>query len=139
MAGKKFKQLIFNELTLSPLCPDEVEVHKRVIRYARTFRAAQEELGTRVVRYADDLSSIKLSEVTNLREFCAKYKREAGVLAILSSVAKPQANSNDEEKYEIFENTLASVDVDGRLALFDSTGTFERRVFQTMDRRTFGD
>lgn len=102
MADKEFKQLIFNELTLMPLCPDETEVHKRVTQYARTFQAAQKELGTKVVRYADELSSIRLSEDTNLREFCAKYKREPGMLAILSSATMPQADPDDGEKYRAF-------------------------------------
>lgn len=113
MADKEFKQLIFNELTLMPLCPDETEVHKRVTQYARTFQAAQKELGTKVVRYADELSSIRLSEDTNLREFCAKYKREPGMLAILSSATMPQADPDDGEKYRAFENALATVDIDG--------------------------
>lgn len=114
MADKKFKQLIFNELTLISLCSDEAEVHERVSQYARTFQAAQNELGTKLVRYPDDLSSIKLSEDTNLREFCAKYRREAGVLAILSSATMPQMDPNDKEKSEAFDNTLSVVEVAGQ-------------------------
>ena len=114
MADKKFKQLIFNELTLMPLCSDETEVHERVSQYARTFQAVQNELGTKLVRYPDDLSSIKLSEDTNLREFCAKYRREAGVLAILSSATMPQMDPKDKEKSEAFDNTLSVVEVAGQ-------------------------
>lgn len=119
MADKKFKQLIFNELTFMPLCSDETEVHKRVSQYARTFQAAQNELGTKLVRYPDDLSSIKLSEDTNLREFCAKYRREAGVLAILSSATMPQVNPDDEEKSKSYANTLASIEVDYKQEVAD--------------------
>ena len=112
MADKKFKQLIFNELTLKPLCSDEAEVYKRVTQYARTFQSAQNELGTKLVRCADDLSSIKLSEDTNLIEFCAKYKREAGMIAILSSHVRPMVDPDDEEKTDSYIETSVSLSCD---------------------------
>ena len=112
MADKRFRQLIFNELTLTPLCSDETEVYKRVTQYARTFQAAQNELGTKMVRYADDLSSIKLSEDTNLMEFCKKYKREAGMIAILSSHVRPMIDSDDEEKTDSYIESSVSLSCD---------------------------
>lgn len=114
MADKKYKQITFNELTLQPLCSDETDVHDRVALYARTFKQAQSALGTKVIRYDDDLSSIRLSENMSLREFCANHKRDAGVLAILSSATMPQVNPDDEEKYKIYENTLVAVEIDGK-------------------------
>lgn len=112
MADKKFKQLVFNELTLKPLCSDETEVHKRVAQYARTFQAAQNEFGTKLIRCADDLSNIKLSENTNLRDFCAKYKREPGMIAILSSHVPPMIDPDDEVKTDSFIETYVSLSCD---------------------------
>lgn len=113
MADKRYNQVTFNELTLQPLCVDETDMHKRVTLYARTLKEAQSSLGTKMVRYDDDLAGIKLSEDVNLREFCAKHKREAGVLAILSSATMPQINPDDEKEYEAYDNTLASIEVEG--------------------------
>lgn len=112
IADKKFKQLIFNELTLMPLCLDETEVHKRVTQYALTFQAAQNELGTKWVRCAEDLSSIKLSGDTNLMEFCAKYKREPGMVAILSSHRPPMIDDGDEEKVDAYIENSVSLSCD---------------------------
>lgn len=114
MAENKFKQICFNELTLQPLCANETEIHKRITRYASTLKKAQNSLGTKVVRYADDLANIQLSEDTSLRDFCAKYKHEAGVIAILSSATMPQVNPDDTEKYETYANVHATVVVDGQ-------------------------
>lgn len=114
MADKKYKQVTFNELTLQPLCADETDMHKRVTLYARTIKEAQSSLGTKIVRYDDDLAGIKLSEDVTLRDFCAKHKREAGVLAILSSATMPQVNPDDEKEYKAYENTLASVEIEGK-------------------------
>lgn len=112
MADKKFKQIVLNELTLMPLCSDETEVYKRVSQYARTLRSAQEELGTKVVRCANDLSSIKLSTETSLRDFCNKYKREAGIIAILSSHVPPMIESDDEKHTDEYINTSVSLSED---------------------------
>ena len=114
MAGKKYKQITFNELTLQPLCADETDVHQRIALYARTLKQAQSSLGTKMVRYGDDLASIRLSEDMSLREFCANHRRDADVLAILSSATMPQVNPDDEKECKAYENTLAAVEVDGK-------------------------
>lgn len=114
MADKKYKQVTFNELTLKPLCADETDIHKRVALYANTLKEAQSSLGTKIVRYDDDLASIKLSEDVTLRDFCTKHKRDVGVLAILSSATMPQVNPDDEKEYKAYDNTLACVEVEGK-------------------------
>lgn len=114
MAEKKYKQVTFNELTLQPLCVDETDIYKRVLLYARTLKEAQNSLGAKMVRYDDDLAGIKLSEDITLRDFCAKHKCEAGVLAILSSATMPQVNPDDEKESKVYEKTIASVEVEGK-------------------------
>lgn len=109
MGKNKFRQLYFNELTLKPFCANETEMHNRVSQYARTLQAAQEELGTTTVRCANDLSGIMLSENTNLREFCKKHQREAGMIAILSSHKPPMIASNDEKMIEAYIGTSVSM------------------------------
>lgn len=114
MADKKFSQIILNELTLLPLCSNETEMHNRVSQYARTLKAAQEELGTKIVRCADDLSNIKLSADTSFRDFCNKYKREAGIIAILSTHKPPMIAPDDEEKTDAYIETSVSLSEDIR-------------------------
>lgn len=106
MANKIFNQVCFNELTLEPSCKDEKEVYQRVNQYAQTLKSAYETLGTKVVRYEEDLAAIKLSEGINLREFCNKYRREAGIIAILSSATMPQVDPDDEIGAKAYKDTL---------------------------------
>lgn len=115
MTDKKYKQITFNELTLQPLCADDTDVHKRVAKYASTLKLAYSSLGTKMVRYDDDLANIKLSENVSLRAFCNLHKRDAGALAILSSATMPLINPDDEEEYKAYENTLAAVEIEGEL------------------------
>lgn len=112
MVENKFKQLCFNELTLQPLCENETEVHHRVTQYAHTFKAARNELKTKIVRCPCDLSAIKLSNDTSLKDFCQKYKREVGMIAILSSHIPPMIASDNEEMTDAYIETSVSLSSD---------------------------
>ena len=113
MADNRFRQLCFNELTLQPECADETEMYKRVHEYAKVLQSAQEHIGTKLVRYETDLSNIRLTKDTSLRDFCTKYRRDASLIAILSTHTMPQVDPEDASANKAFQGTSISISIDG--------------------------
>ena len=113
MADKRFRQLCFNELTLQPECIDETEMYKRVHEYAKVLQSAQEQIGTKLVRYETDLSNIRLSKDTSLKDFCTKYRRDASLIAILYTHTMPQVDPEDASVNKAFQGTKVSIAIDG--------------------------
>lgn len=111
MAQKEYKQLCFNELTLSPFCEDDKDMFQRVSCYAKTLKEAQCKLGVKVIRYHQALSEIFLSADTSLQTYCSKHRRDAETIAILSSHTMPLGDSTNQEAQNVFENTMAVVAV----------------------------
>lgn len=96
------------------MCSDETEMYGRVMRYAKTLKVAAEVLGTKIVRYETDLAHVMLPETVSLLEFCSGHKREAGVIAILSTHTMPQVNPAEKFVYD-YKSTIVSVDINGEL------------------------
>lgn len=129
MDNNSYKQVCFNELTLNPSCHDETEAYQRVSSFAQTLRIAQDLLGTRVVRYATDLSSIPLTDKVSLFDFCSKHKYDPRIIAILSSHTMPQVDPENEQIVDSFENTSAFVKKDDKLLY--SSGLTSSFVYNT--------
>lgn len=113
MDKDRYKKLCFNELTLQPSCPDETEMHRRVRLYAETLKEANAKLGSKVIRYENDLHHVWLSDDVSLFDFCSRHRTEPGVGAILSSHTMPAVDPDDTEEYSNYERKLAYVTIAG--------------------------
>ncbi len=117
MQGVKIKQLCFNELTQYPLCTKGEEEHSRVDTYAKTLRSIIKDQKHLKVLYEKDLSKIFLADNSSLREFCKSNPRLNGVQLILSTCKFPYNYSKDTEINDRYNNTLVSVDMQGKQEL----------------------
>ena len=130
MATPVYKQICFNELTLQPLCLDDTEAYRRVSLFAQTLQAAQKSFGTKVVRYASDLSSIYLADGISLLEFCSRYKSDPKIIAILSSHTMPQVDPENEKISVAFEDTSALIQINDEVV--SSVGFAAAYVYNTL-------
>lgn len=119
MASIELKQLCFNELTLMPLCEDTTTMYNRVKNYANTFSLARQIYKTKLIRYQEDLSSIRLSEDTSLHDFCTRYKNDPAIILLLSTHTMPQIDPSDELLNKQFSKTKAYVKIDDSYVLSD--------------------
>ncbi|MBR4996619.1 MAG: hypothetical protein IKY84_01930 [Bacteroidaceae bacterium] len=85
----------FNELTLSPLCATQEEVHERVTRYVDVVAKACEE-GFKKICYSTALDEIAISGKETIASYCYKNIRDTKVQLLLSTQKRPYVGDKDE-------------------------------------------
>lgn len=89
-------QICFNNLSALPLCTNDAEIEDRMEKYILTLKSAGLH-GIKKVRYAGDLTSVRLSNGYSVQDYCNTRMKENGAILILSMATKPQVPEEDDK------------------------------------------
>ena len=101
-------QICFNNLSIFPLCTSNAEIEDRMDKYILTLKSAGLH-GIKKVRYAGDLTSVRLSDEYSVQDYCNTRIKENGAILVLSMATKPQVPEDDDNVLEDYLETKTSV------------------------------
>ena len=101
-----------------PLCTSDAEIEDRMEKYIPTLKSAGLH-GIKKVRYAGDLTSVRLSEEYSVQDYCNTHMKENGAILVLSMATKPQVPEGDDNVLENYLETQTSVNRDDVLVEAD--------------------
>ena len=91
-----------------PLCTTEAEIKDRMDKYILTLKSAGLH-GIKKVRYAGDLTSVRLSDEYSVQDYCNTRMKENGAQLVISMATKPQVPEEDDNVLENYLETQTSV------------------------------
>lgn len=91
-----------------PLCTSNAEIEDRMDKYILTLKSAGLH-GIKKVRYAGDLTSVRLSDEYSVQDYCNTRMKENGAILVLSMATKPQVPEDDDNVLEDYLETQTSV------------------------------
>lgn len=94
-----------------PLCTTDAEMENRMEKYILTLKSAGLH-GVKKVRYAGDLTSVRLSDEFSVQDYCNTRMKENGAILVLSMATKPQVPDEDEIVLENYLETQTRVKKD---------------------------
>ena len=94
-----------------PLCTTDAEMENRMEKYILTLKSAGLH-GVKKVRYAGDLTSVRLSDEFSVQDYCNTRMKENGAILVLSMATKPQVPDDDEIVLENYLETQTRVKKD---------------------------
>jgi hypothetical protein len=97
------KDLIFNELSVKPLCATKIECYNRINEFIKTYKAAKKFKFNRI-RFDESFDQITLSKGYNLNDFCFENRTLGALLLGLSRYPFIDDDSKEEERF--IENTF---------------------------------
>lgn len=89
-------QICFNNLSALPLCTSDAEIEDRMEKYILTLKSAGLH-GIKKVRYAGDLTSVRLSNGYSVQDYCNTRMKDNGAILVLSMATKPQVPEEDDK------------------------------------------
>lgn len=97
-------ELLFNELSETPLCHDKTNAYKRVDKFIATFKAA-DKFGFNIIRCENGVDSIKLTAGYTLGDYCNEPQHSRTIGALLRGLIRtPYIIENSEEEEQYIEN-----------------------------------
>lgn len=91
-----------------PLCASDAEIENRMEKYILTLKSAGLH-GIKKVRYAGELTSVRLSDEYSVQDYCNTRMKENGAKLVLSMATKPQVPEDDDNVLENYLETQTSV------------------------------
>ena len=113
-------EICFNDLSIYPLCDDELKVEDRIIQYSLTLKAVGDQ-GIKKVRYKSDLTDVALTKDYTLQDYVNSHittKREV-VQLIISMATKPQVPDNDDIVLKKYLYTYTYINKEDKLIVAD--------------------
>lgn len=95
-----------------PLCTTETEIEDRMGKYILTLKSAGLQ-GIKKVRYAGNLTSVRLCDEYSVQDYCNTRMKENGAILVLSMATKPQVPEENEKVLESYLGTQTSVNKEG--------------------------
>ncbi len=95
------KDLIFNELTETPLAPDFSEAFKRVKQFLHTYKKKPSIFDKRI-RLETYIGNLQLTDGMSLQDFCNETPQSRTLGSLLLGLGKHpfiDENSSEEEQY----------------------------------------
>lgn len=86
-----------------PLCTCDAEIEDRMDKYILTLKSAGLH-GIKKVRYAGDLTSVRLSDEYSVQDYCNTRMKENGAQLVISMATKPQVPEDDDNVLENYLN-----------------------------------
>ena len=91
-----------------PLCSSEQEVENRMDKYILTLKNAGLH-GIKKVRYADDLTSVLLTDTCSMQDYCNTRMNIDGIRLVLSMATKPQVPEDNDAVLKSYLETETSI------------------------------
>ena len=100
-------ELIFNELSETPLCSDKTEAFNRVDRLIETYKAAH-QIGFNRIRFYGGYEEINLLNDYTLNDYCNEKKHSRTKGSLLRGVfKKPYIDDNSVEEQRYIESSFS--------------------------------
>jgi hypothetical protein len=96
-------ELIFNELSETPLCYDKTNAYERVEKFIATFKAAS-QFGFNIIRCQNGIYPIKLTSDYSLHDYCNEPKHSRTRGAFLRGIIRTPYIADDSEEGRYVEN-----------------------------------